>query len=122
MRVLRLLVELEVRRADDDDRIGADLGGVRRERHRVRGRLRAAVHGDLEPSVRRLQEEIGDATPLLDAEQDPLPGRAEREDPVEARGDEEVASGPNASSSSALPCSRSGVTDAASAPRSMVGL
>ena len=68
-----------------------DLGGVSRERHRVRGGLRAAVDGDLEPSVRRLQEEIGDATPLLDAEQDPLPRRSQREDPVEARVDEEVA-------------------------------
>ena len=123
VRVLRLLVELEVRRADDDDRIGADLGRVRRERHRVRGRLGAAVDGDLEPLVRRLQEEIGDAAALLDAEQDPLPGRPEREDPVEPGSrTKKSTSGPNASSSSALPCSRSGVIEAASAPFSMAGL
>ena len=90
MPVLRSLVELEVRRADDDDGIGAHLGGVRRERDRVRRRLRTAVHGHLEPSIGRLQEEVRCAAPLLDAEQDPLAGSSEREDPVEPRADEEV--------------------------------
>ncbi len=38
----------------------------------------------------RLQEEVGDAATLLQPEQDPLPRRSEREDPVEPRSDEEV--------------------------------
>ena len=83
--VLRPLVELEVRRADDDDGVGADLRRVRSERDRVGRRLRAAVDGDLEALVRRLEEEIGDAAALLDAQEDPLAGSPEREDAVEAR-------------------------------------
>ena len=88
--VLRLLVELEVRRADDDDGVGADLGRVRGERHGVRGRLSAAVNGDLQPLVGRLQEEIGHLATLLDAQEDPFARRSEREEAVEARLDEEV--------------------------------
>ena len=94
MRVLRLLVELEVRRADDHHRVRAHLCGVSGERHRVRGRLRAAVDGDPKPPVRRLQEEVGDAPPLLDAEQDPLACRAQREQSVETGRDVEVAERP----------------------------
>ena len=88
--VLGLLVELEVRRTDDDDGVGTDLGCVGGQRDRVGRGLRAAVDGDLEPLVGRLEEEIGDASPLLDAEEDPLTGCSQREDPVEPRGHEEV--------------------------------
>ena len=88
--MLGLLVEPEVRRPDDDDRVGADLGGVRRERDGLRSRLRAALDGHLQPAVGGLQEEVGDATPLASSRQDPLPGRPERQDPVEPGGDEEV--------------------------------
>ena len=83
MAVLRLLVELEVRRADDDDGVGSHLGRVHGERHGVRGRLSPAVNGHLQPLVGRLQEEIGHVATLLDAQEDPFAGRPEREDPVE---------------------------------------
>jgi hypothetical protein len=48
-----------------------------------------------------------------------LPGRAEREHAVQPGRGQEVQVRPNASSSSAAPSSRRGVTAAASAPRSM---
>ncbi len=84
------LVEDEVRRPDDRHRVRAHLRRVRGERHRLGRRLRAAVNRDLEASVRRLEEEVGDAPTFLDTEEDPLPGRSEREDPVQARVDVEV--------------------------------
>ena len=90
VRMLRALVELEVRRPDDDDRVGADLGRVRSEGDGVGGRLRPAVDGDAKPSIGRLQEEIGHVSTLLDPQQDPLARRAERKDAVEPRSDEEV--------------------------------
>ena len=88
--MLRALVELEVRRADDDGRVGAGLGRVRRQPHGLGGGLGAAVDGDLEPAVRGLDEELGGAPPLVLLEQDPFACRPEREDPVEPGGDEEV--------------------------------
>ena len=91
VRVLRLLVELEVRRADHDHRVRPDLRSVCGERHRVPRGLRAAVHGDSEAIVRRLEKEVCDMAPLVDTQKDPLPRRAEREDPIEARLDIEVA-------------------------------
>ena len=90
MAVLGLLVELEVRRADDDHGVGSHLGRVHGERHGVRSRLSPAVNGDLQALVGRLQEEIGHLATLLDAQEDPFAGRPEREDAVEARLDEEV--------------------------------
>ena len=90
VRVLRLLVEGEVRRPDDDGGVRPDLRRVHGERDRVGRRLGAALDGDLQAPVRRLEEEIGDAAALTDREEDPLTGGAEREDPVEPRLDEEV--------------------------------
>ena len=90
MRVLGALVERKVRRADDHDRIRADLGRVRGESDRLGGRLRAALDGHLQPVVGRLQEEIGGETPLALLEEDSLSRSAEREDAVEPGFDEEV--------------------------------
>jgi hypothetical protein len=86
----RPLVEREVGRADDGDGVGARLGRVRRERHRVGSRLRPAVDCDREPAAPRLHEQLGRSHPLRDREQDPLAGRTEREQPVDAAGREEV--------------------------------
>ncbi len=93
MRVLRLLVELEVGRPDDDHGVRADLGRVRGQRDRVRGRLRTAVHGDLESPVGCLQEQVGHLATLLRSQEDPLARRPEGEEPVEPRGDVEVGEG-----------------------------
>ena len=90
MAVLRGRVEPEVRRPDDDDRVRADLRGMRGKGHGLRGRLGAAVDGHLEPAVGRLEEEVGDEPPLLLREQDPLPRRPERHEAVEPGADEEV--------------------------------
>ncbi len=90
MRVLGSLVEGKVRRADDDDRVRADLGGVRGESDRLGGRLRTALDGDLQAVVRGLQEEIGDEAPLALLEEDSLTRGAERQDAVEPGLDEEV--------------------------------
>ena len=83
MAVLGLLVELEVGRPDDDDRVCTDLRGMRCQRDGVRRRLRTAVDGNLQPAIRRLQEEVGDEASLLHAQQNPLARRPEREHPVE---------------------------------------
>ena len=88
--LLRLRVELEVRRPDHRDRVGARLRGVRRERHRVGGRLGAAVRGDESPPRDALEPELEPALPLVDREQHRLAVRPEREDAVEAGADEEV--------------------------------
>ena len=98
----RALVELEVRRPDHGDRVGARLRGVRRERDGVRGRLRAAVRGYLQPARRGRDEGLEHAPPLVDAEEDPLAGRPEREQAVEPGRGEEVDVRRNASSSSAV--------------------
>jgi hypothetical protein len=86
----RVRVELEVRRPDDGDRIGPGRGGVRDERDRVRGRLRAAVHRDLKPFLRGSDEELGRPLALVDREENAFARGAEREDAVEAALDEEV--------------------------------
>jgi len=51
------------------------------QRRRLGGGLRAAVHDHGQRSV---QEELGGAPALGRGEQDPLPGRPERQDSVEA--------------------------------------
>ena len=86
------------------------------ERDRLCGRLGAAVDCDLEPPSTGLQVKLGGQAPLLDGEEDPLPRRPQREDPVEPARGEEVRDGPNASSSRRVPPSRRGVTAAAKAP------
>ena len=86
----RALVQLEVRRPDHGDRVRPGLGRVRRERHRVGRRLRAAMDGDLEPAGGGTQEELERAPPLVGREEDPLAGRAEREDPVQPAVGEEA--------------------------------
>ena len=90
------------------------------ERDRFRGRLGAAVDGDLEPPATGLQVELGGTAPLLGCEEDSLPRRPEREDPVEPPAARKSATGPNASSSRRVPPSRRGVTAAARAPWIMV--
>ena len=90
----RPLVELEVRRPDHRDRSGSRLGRVRRERDGVRGRLGAAMRGDLEPSGGGRDEELERSHALLRPKQQPLPGRAESEQPVEPTCGEEVDVGP----------------------------
>ena len=84
------LVEREVRRGHHRDGVGADVGCVRRKLDRVPGRLRAAVHRHLEPAVGGLDEELRRAQPLLDWKQEALAGRAEREQPVDPAGVQEV--------------------------------
>ncbi len=91
----RRVVELEVRRRDHRDRVGAGRGRVLGERDRVGGRLRAAVDGDLEPVPRGLDVELGDAPALGEREQDPLAVRPQREQPVEPAGGEEVDDRPD---------------------------
>ena len=97
-------------------RVGGELDGVGRG-------LGAGVDRHLKPASPGLDEALGDPLPLVDGEQDPLAGRPEGEDAVEpTRRGEEVDVGPTASSSSAAPPSLSGVTAAASEPRSMARL
>jgi hypothetical protein len=88
--VERLLVEGEVRRADHRNRVGARLYRVPRQVDRGRRRLGAAVNGHLEPLRRHREEELRGALAFLYGEQDPLSGRPQRQDPVEAACDEEV--------------------------------
>ena len=90
MRELSLLVEAEVGRADHDDRVRSDLGGVDGQRHGLGSRLGAAVDGHEQPPVGGLEEEVRRPPSFLAREQDPLARGAERHDPVETRGDEEV--------------------------------
>ena len=79
----RRLVEREVRRPDHRDRVGAEVGGVRRELFGLARRLRPAMHGDREPVRARRDEQFSSAPTLRVAEQDPFTGGAEREQPVE---------------------------------------
>ncbi len=88
--MLRVLVEAEIRRPDDDDRVSTDLGGMGGESHRLGSGLRAALNGHLQSAVRSLEKEIGDEAPLALVEQDSLPCRPEHEHTVEAGVDEEV--------------------------------
>ncbi len=90
VRVLGALVEWKVRRADDDDRVRADLCRVRGERDRLDGRLCAALDGHLQPVRGGLEEEIGGDTALALLEQDPFACGTERKDAVEPGLDEEV--------------------------------
>ena len=82
----RLVVEREVRRPDHGDTGRAGRRRMLGQRDRVGRRLRAAVgdHRQLAGGERR--EHL---LPLGDREQDPLAGRAEREDAVDAAGREE---------------------------------
>jgi hypothetical protein len=84
----RLLVQRVVRRPDHGDRVGTDLGRVSSKRHRLGGRLRPAVNGDVEPFARRFDEEGCGPLPLVRREQDPLAGRAQRQDPLQPAGAE----------------------------------
>jgi hypothetical protein len=77
----RRVVEHEVRRPDDRDSRCARLGRVRCQRLGVRSGLCPAVH---DRRQRPAREEVGDAAALVEREQDPLAGRAEREDPGKA--------------------------------------
>ena len=63
---------------------------MRRESDGVARRLGAAVRGDLEPSRRRGDVQLDNATALDGREQDPFAGRAEGENPVQVAGDEKV--------------------------------
>jgi methylglutaconyl-CoA hydratase len=85
-----VLVQLEVGRRDDGDRVRPPRGRMRRERHCLCSRLRPAVHDDGEPAAARVDEEVAEQPPLLDPEQDPLAGRAHDQDAVEAAGGEEL--------------------------------
>ena len=90
MRPLLARVELEVRRPDHGDGVGARLGGVRGERDRVGRRLGAAVRGDERAARDRLEPELEPAPALVRGEQDRLAVRAEGEHAVEPGADEEV--------------------------------
>ena len=89
-----LLVELEVRRADDDDRVGADLGRVRGERDGVGRRLRPAVDGDLEPVRRPPAGRDRPRAPLLDASRIPSPAVPSARIPSSPARDVEVGERP----------------------------
>ena len=85
-----LLVEREVRRRDDRHRVGACLGRTGCERDGVVRRLRADVHGHLEPARSGFDERLGDLRPSRGREHDALAGRAEDEHAVEPVPGEEV--------------------------------
>ena len=87
MREERALVQLEIGRPDHGDAGSPDRGGVLGELNGGCSRLRPRVHDHVE---RALDEELGHALPLVDAEQDPFPGRAEREQPVQPTRAQEV--------------------------------
>ena len=112
-------VEREVRRRDHGDRVGADLGGVLGELDGVGGRLRAAVHGDLEPSGGRRRGRArrrACARPTSKRTPSPVVPRARiPSSPWPAR---KSRYGPNASASRSPP-PVSGVRAAARAPRSI---
>ena len=52
------------------------------------------MHPDEQASVRRLDEQLSRAHPLLDGKQEPLAGRAEGEQAVDAACGEEIDVGP----------------------------
>src|SRR5439155_12408668 len=89
VRKQRPVVEREVRRADHRDGIGAEIGGMSSELDGLACRLGAAVDGDRELLRPSRQEELRGAAALRGAEQDSLPSRTEREQPVETAGLEE---------------------------------
>ena len=80
----RAIVKGEVRRADHRNRFGADVGSMCGQLDGLSGRLGAAVNRNREFVRPRGNEEFRSATALRGAEQDPLAGRAEREQSVEA--------------------------------------
>ena len=82
-------VEGEVRRADDRDGRGAGLRGVLRQRDRLGGRLRARVHGDLDPVGDGVEPRLGERATLVRAEQEALPRRPRDEDAVAPAGRDE---------------------------------
>ena len=90
MRPLSRRVELEVRRPDHGDSVGARFRGMGGEGDRVGGRLRAAVGGHQGTTPDRLEPELEPAPALVDREEDGLAVRAEREHAVDAGADEEV--------------------------------
>ncbi len=90
MREQLLRVEREVRRCDHRHRVRARFRGMGGQLDRVRGRLRAAVHRDLQPTRRGRDVELRHALALIEPEEHALAGRAEREQPVEAVAGEEV--------------------------------
>ncbi len=90
MTPLSLGVELEVRRADHRNGIGAGGGGVLGERDRVGGRLRAAVRGDEQASGCGSDDRLEATTALVDREQHGLAVGSEGEHPVEPAPGEEV--------------------------------
>ena len=82
-----MVVERVVRRRDHCHPHGAGAGGVLSERDRLGGGLRAAVDDDRQ---RPVEEELGCPSALGCGEQDPLAGRAQREDSVEPAGLEKL--------------------------------
>ena len=90
MREELVLVEREVRRRDDGDRVCTECCRVLGERDGVGSRLRATVHRDLQAPCGRFVEAFRHAAALVDGEQHALAGRPESEDPVEPVSGEEV--------------------------------
>ena len=88
MREQRALVELEVRRPDHGDSGGTERGRMPRQLDGGGRRLRAGMDDHVEAAP--CDEELGDPLPLLDAEEDPLPRRPEREQAVQPAGREEL--------------------------------
>ena len=82
MRRERLVVEREVRRRNDRDRIGLELGRVGRQCNGVGGRLGSRM--DDQRAAQCDAERTGRAAALLEAQQDPLAGRAAGEDAIGA--------------------------------------
>ena len=83
-------VELEVRGRDYRDGIRARCSGVLSESHRVGGGLGPAVNRDRELPAAGFEEEVADAPPLLEPEQNPLTGRPHGENAVEPAGGQEI--------------------------------
>ena len=86
----RPVVERKIRRADHCDRIRAEVGGMSGELDRVARRLGAAMDGDRELVRPSRQEELCRAAALRGAQQDPLSGGTEGQQPVETAGFEET--------------------------------
>jgi methylglutaconyl-CoA hydratase len=83
-------IEPEVRRADHGDSVDPESRRVLGERDRVCGRLSAAVNRDLQSPRGRREKELGHTLSFRDREQDPLTGRPEGQDAVQAPVSEEV--------------------------------
>ena len=110
VREQRPVVELEIGRRDHGHPGRLPFGRVLGELDRGERRLRTAVDDHVERAV---DEELGDAHPLLGVEQDALAGGAEREDAVEAAAPEEVEVRRERVLVELVPASRSGVSAAA---------